>query len=281
MHEVKRHWERDGLRDAIHVALAASGKDLDALTIEDLAPFDQFHGGGLPFTRRLAELAGLTPGIRILDVGGGLGGPARTLAAEFGCHVTVIDLAESYVEAGRMLTSLMRLDDAVVFQVGDALDLPFDDGAFDAIWTQNSGMNIADKERLYAGFRRVIRPGGLLVTQEPMSGPERPPIYPLMWAPDPATDFLRPPVEMRALIEGTGFRAIEWVEVTPDRPGPGTPDRPPPRTPPPGTPPPRLTVQGLVMGDERADEIMRASRRNEEERRIVMIHAVFATDPTS
>jgi len=268
MDEVKEHWERDGLSRAVLDALLASGSDLETLTIEDLAPLDQFHGGGLGFTRRLANLAELQPGMRILDVGGGLGGPARTLAVEFGCHVTVIDLAESYVEAGRMLTALLHLDDHVAFHVGDALGLPFEDGAFDVVWTQNSGMNIADKERLYAGFHRVIRPGGLLVTQEPMSGTERPPIYPLMWAPDPATDFLRDPDEIRALIESVGFRPVAWGEVTIERP-------------PPSMPRPRHTVQGLVMGDERVDEIMRASRRNEEERRIVMIHAVFTAGPTS
>ena len=268
MDEVKEHWERDGLSQAILDALAASGKDLGALTIADLAPLDQFHGGGLGFTRRLADLAGLKPGMHVLDVGGGLGGPARTLAVEFGCLVTVLDLAESYVEAGRMLTSLMGLDDRVTFHVGDALDLPFEGGAFDAVWTQNSGMNIADKERLYAGFRRVIVPGGLLVTQEPLSGPVQPPIYPLMWAPDPATDFLRAPDEMRAVIAAAGFREISWGEVTI---GP----------PPPGKPPPAYAVQALVMGDERVDQIQRASRRNEDEHRIVMVHAVFTAGPTS
>jgi len=268
MDEVKEHWERDGLSRAILDALASSGKDLGALTIRDLAPLDQFHGGGLPFTMRLATLAGLTPGTHVLDVGGGLGGPARTLAIEFGCRVTVIDLAESYVEAGRLLTGLMGLDDRITFHVGDALELPFEDGAFDAVWTQNSGMNVADKEGLYAGFHRVIAPGGLLVTQEPMSGPVQPPIYPLMWATDPATDFLRTPDELRAVIASQGFRETAWSEITI---GP----------PPPGRPPPAHTIQALVMGDERVDEIMRASRRNEDERRIVVIHAVFAAGPTS
>lgn len=268
MEEVKEHWERDGLSRAVLDALVASGKDLATLTIEDLAPLDQFHGGGLGFTRRLANLAELQPGVHVLDVGGGLGGPARTLAVEFGCRVTVIDLAETYVEAGRILTSLMGLDDRVTFHVGDALRLPFEADAFDVVWTQNSGMNIADKERLYAGFHRVIRPGGMLVTQEPMTGPERPPIYPLMWAPDPATDFLRGPDEMRALIEAVGFQVRAWGEVAI---GPAKP----------GVTPPRHTVQALVMGDERVNEIMRASRRNEDEHRIVMIHAVFATDTTS
>ena len=120
-HAVRAHWEREGLSDAIRQALDASGLDLATLTVEDLAPLDQFHGGGLAFTRRLATLGGLAAGMRVLDVGGGLGGPARTLAVEFGCRVTVVDLAESYVEAGRMLTGLVGLEDRVDFLVGDAL----------------------------------------------------------------------------------------------------------------------------------------------------------------
>src|SRR5262247_1326765 len=142
---------RDGLEQAILDALVASGKNLDALTVDDLAPADQFHGGGKAATVRLAHLAGLAPGTRVLDVGGGLGGPARTLAVEFGCHVTVIDLTESYVQAATMLTARLGLDHRVTHHIGNALDLPFEPGAFDVVWTQNSGMNIADKERLYRG----------------------------------------------------------------------------------------------------------------------------------
>ena len=264
---VRRHWERSDLGDAILAALQGTGKDPDTLTVEDLAPFDQFHGGGLAATRRLARLGELSPGMRVLDVGGGLGGPARTLATECGCRVTVIDLAESYVEAGQRITSLLGLDDRVDFHVGDALALPFADGAFDAVWTQNSGMNIADKAGLYAGFHRVIRTDGRLVTQEPMTGPVRPPIYPLMWAPDPTTDHLHTPDAMRAVIEGSGFRAIAWEAVTLGGPPPG--------------PAPAQTVQRLVMGEARVTEITAAAKRNEEERRIVMVHAVFARRPVS
>ncbi len=256
------HWERRGLSDAIRSVLAASGKAHDALTVDDLAPLDQFHGGGLGFTRRLATLAGLAPGTRVLDVGGGLGGPARTLAAEFGCRVTVLDLTETYVEAGRMLTELVGLEDRVDFVVGDALDMPFTDGAFDAVWTQNSGMNIADKERLYAGFRRVVRAGSLLVTQEPMSGRVAPPIYPQMWCDDASTDRIRTPDVMRAAIEAAGFTKREWAEV---RIGP----------PPADAPRPTRTVQALVMGEDRLTKIMRASRRNEDEGRVVLVQAVF------
>jgi MPBQ/MSBQ methyltransferase len=130
---ISDYWGRDGLAQAILEALAASGKNLEALTIDDLAPLDQFHGGSKGATVRLARLAGLTPGMRVLDVGGGLGGPARTLAVECGCHVTVVDLTESYVRAAEMLTARLELGDRVTHQVGDALELPFDDGAFDVV----------------------------------------------------------------------------------------------------------------------------------------------------
>jgi SAM-dependent methyltransferase len=258
---IKDHWERDGLSQVICEALIASGKSLDALTIEDLAPFDQFHGGGKGFTLRLARLADLQPGMKILDVGGGLGGPARTLAVEFGCHVTVIDLTESYVQAGVMLTELMHLQDRVTHQVGNALELPFEDYSFDAVWTQNSGMNIEDKEKLYTEIHRILRPNGLLATQEPMSGPNQPPVFPVMWSRDGTGHFLRTPEEMRILIELTGFKTRKWDDVTREKSAPSAPGK--------------YTIQSLVMGDEQLAEIRKSDKPNDEEQRLVMIQAVF------
>lgn len=260
---VSHYWGRDGLGEAILETLAASGKNFDRLTIDDLAPLDQFHGGGKTTTVRLARLAGLSPGARVLDVGGGLGGPARTLAAEFGCQVTVVDLTESYVRAAQLLTAQLGLGDRVTHQVGNALDLPFEAGTFDVVWTQNSGMNIADKPRLYAGFHRVLRPGGVLALQEPMAGPVQPPIFPVMWAPDMATSFLRPPQEMRRLIEAAGFRARFWDDITAETVGQA-----------PGTANTAHSLQSLVMG-EALGAITQAGRRNREEGRIVMVQAVF------
>jgi MPBQ/MSBQ methyltransferase len=260
---INDYWGRDGLGQAILDALALSGKDLSALTIDDLAPLDQFHGGGKAATGRLARLAGLQPGMRVLDVGGGLGGPARTLAAEFGCHVVAVDLTESYVRAAEVLTARLGLGDRVTHRLGHALALPFEKGTFDVVWTQNSGMNIAAKEPLYAGFQRVLRPGGLLALQEPMAGPVQPPIFPVMWARDAATSFLRAPAEMRALIEAAGFRACAWENVTTEVAGSG-----------PGVEGPPHTIQALVMGDALA-AISRAGRRNRDEGRIVMVQAVF------
>jgi SAM-dependent methyltransferase len=200
--------------------------------------------------------------MRVLDVGGGLGGPARTLAVEHGCHVTVVDLTESYVRTGAALTARLGLSDRVHHRVGDALalDVP---GPFDAVWTQNSGMNIADKERLYAGFARVLRPGGQLVIQEPMAGPVQPVIYPVMWARDASSSFLRTPEAMRAVMEGAGFDVIAWEDATAEAAGPSS-----------GATTPAHSIARIVMGDT-LEEISKAGQRNREEKRIVMIQAVL------
>src|SRR2546425_680760 len=102
--------------------------------------------------------------------------------------------------------------------------LALDVGAepFDVLWTQNSGMNIADKERLYAGFARVLRPGALLAIQEPMAGPVQPVVFPVMWARDASASFLRAPDAMRALIEAAGFQVRAWDDVTDEVAGPGS-----------------------------------------------------------
>jgi SAM-dependent methyltransferase len=256
------YWERDDLLPRILHALRAAGKDLDALTIEDLAPADHFHGGGKRATDRQARLADLRPGTRVLDVGGGLGGPARTLAVQHGCHVTVVDLTESYVRAGEALTARLKLSQRVTHRQGDALALDVPAGAFDVVWTQNSGMNIADKERLYAGFARALRPGGLLVIGEPMAGPVQPVVFPVMWARDAAGSFLRAPEDMRAVMETAGFRVRVWDDVTEELGGPS-----------PAVTPPHYAPR-LIMGDA-LDDITRAQERNRAERRIVMVQAVL------
>ena len=162
-----------------------------------------------------------------------------------------------------------RLAIALAFHSGrllarlSLLALPFPDGAFDLVWTQNSGMNIADKERLYAGFHRVLRPGGRLALQEPMAGPVQPVVHPVMWARDPSTSFLRTPDAMRAVIEAAGFRARAWEDMTGETAGPAT-----------GAEVPAHSIQRLVMGDA-IDAIIAAGHRNRSEGRVVSIQAVF------
>src|SRR5262245_45542234 len=255
------YWRRPGIGDAIVDALRASGKNLERLTIDDLAPLDHFHGGGIAATRTLARMLSPAPGTRVLDVGGGFGGPARLLAAEYRCDVTVVDLTEDYNKAGERLTAMMGLAERVRFRQGDALALPFPDGAFDAVWTQNSGMNITDKPRLYGEFRRVLRAGGRLATQEPVAGTVQPPHFPVMWATDASGSFLLEPAALRALIESRGFAARAWEVTT---------TQPPQTAPTPGGTP----IQNLVMGD-RLPAIMDANQRNWAERRLASVQGVF------
>ena len=257
------YWGREALDRTILDALRAAGRNVDALTVDDLAPADHFHSGGKGATLRLARLAALRPGLRVLDVGGGLGGPARTLAAHLGCDVTVVDLTETYVRAGQALTARLGLGARVRHRIGDALALDVGADTFDVVWTQNSGMNIPDKERLYAGFARVLRPGGLLALQEPMAGPVQPVLFPVMWAREAGSSFLRAPAEMRRLIEGAGFNVRAWDDVTEEAVGPST-----------GGDGPPYSIQRLVMGDG-LDAIVQAGRRNREDKRIVMIQAVL------
>ncbi|MGE3357673.1 MAG: methyltransferase domain-containing protein [Acidimicrobiia bacterium] len=264
-----RYWGRDDLVRVVLDALEAAGKDLDALGVEDLAATDQFHGGGRPATLRLAELAGLHEPApdgaarRVLDVGGGLGGPARTLAGRFGCEVTVVDLTESYVAVAEELTRRVGFADRVRHQVANALALPFPDASFDVVWTQNSGMNIADKASLYRGFRRVLRPGGVLAFQEPMAGDVSPPHFPVMWADDESMHHVWPPEQVRALLQELGFVERVWEYATESTSSGNAP------------PPPPHAVQRLIMGDEKLAAIAAANRRNLEEGRSCTVHAVF------
>lgn len=213
-HDIVTHYARHDLGDAIVAALRAAGKDPGALTPEDLAPVDHFHTRGREATLELARRAGIARGARVVDVGGGIGGAARLLAAEHGCRVTVLDLTTDYCRVGEELTRRTGLEALVGFREGDALAIPFEEGAFDVAWTQHSSMNVADKAALYREMRRVLRPGGLLALHEIMGGPVQPPHFPVPWARDPATSHLQPPEAVRTLLGDLGLRERAWEDQT-------------------------------------------------------------------
>jgi SAM-dependent methyltransferase len=211
---VSDHYGRGDLGQVIVAALRAAGKNPDALTVEDLAPLDQLHIRGKEATLELARLAGLTPGMLVLDVGGGIGGPARTLASEFDCAVTVLDLTEEFCRVGEMLTARTGLSDRATFRPGNALDMPFPNSSFDRVWVQHSSMNIAAKERLFAEIHRVLRPGGRLALHEIMAGSVTPIHFPVPWARSAAISHLLTPDTARTLLMGMGFKEVAWVDVT-------------------------------------------------------------------
>jgi ubiquinone/menaquinone biosynthesis C-methylase UbiE len=204
---VRNHYRATGLTERLKTALAVFGPEQQRLTPQQLAMLDQFHTMGLAATEALAKLSGITADMSLLDVGSGVGGPARFLAATFGCRVTGIDLSEPFVEAARYLTARTGQGDKVAFQVGSALALPFDDGSFDTVLLQHVAMNIADRAQLYREIRRVLKQGGRFATFDVVAVTAEP-HYPVPWARTPATSFLLTADATREAIEQAGFRTL-------------------------------------------------------------------------
>jgi SAM-dependent methyltransferase len=211
---IQTHYTRSDLANVILGALEKAGKDLNRLTPEDLAPIDEFHIRGRAATLELARAAGLDSTRRVLDVGSGIGGTSRCLATEFGCRVTGIDLTDEYCRAAEILSAKIGLAELVDFRQGDATHLPFDDGAFDVVWTEHVAMNIPDKSRLYREMHRVLKPGGTLAIYDILAGPSGPVLFPVPWARTPDTSFLVRPDELRKLLEEAGFTVADWADTT-------------------------------------------------------------------
>lgn len=209
---VERHYGRGRILDSILAALKASGKDLARLQPQDLAPVDEFHIRGRAATVELARRAALDPGMRVLDVGCGLGGSARYLAAECQCQVTGIDLTREYVDTANALAELVGLAGRVGFRRANALEMPFDDASFDVVWTEHVQMNVADKRAFYREIGRVTRPGGVLLFHDVFQGRGGPVRYPVPWAEDPSIDFLVVPEDARAALESGGFDVRDWED---------------------------------------------------------------------
>ena len=211
---VQTHYGRPDVGSVILAALEKAGKALDQLTPEDLAPVDEFHIRGRAATLELARAAGLDANKHVLDVGSGIGGTSRCLAMEFGCRVTGIDLTDEYCRAAEMLSSKVGLADLVDYRQGDATNLPFEDGAFDVVWTEHVAMNIPDKTRLYGEMHRVLKPGGTLAIYDVLAGPSEAVLFPVPWARTPDTSFLVQPNELRRLLEDAGFTIADWSDTT-------------------------------------------------------------------
>ncbi|MEN0075073.1 MAG: class I SAM-dependent methyltransferase [Paracraurococcus sp.] len=207
---VAQHYARESLEHAILAALAAMGKDVEHLAPEDLAPVDEFHIGGRAATRDLADAMRLAPGMALLDIGCGLGGAARFFAGERGCRVTGLDLTEDYVRCAAALAQRVGLGGETEFRQGSALDLPFAEASFDAATLLHVGMNIADKARLFAEARRVLRPGGVFGLYDVMREGEGDLAFPVPWAAGAATSFVEGADTYRRLLEAAGF-AVEAV----------------------------------------------------------------------
>ena len=184
------------------------------VTVATLAPIDHFHARGLAATEELARLLDAQSGDHVLDIGAGIGGPARWLAATFGCRVTGIDLTPEFCTAARRLVEATGLAGKVTILEGDATHLPFDDATFDRAWSQNVIMNIADKARFYAEAFRVLRPGGVLALANVVAGTGGAMIYPVPWASTAAESFLATVDETRRDIAAAGFEIVAFEDTS-------------------------------------------------------------------
>jgi len=203
-----------GIAERILGALReANGADAP-VTPEALAPIDHFHGRGVLATGEMVALLKPLPGEHLLDIGSGVGGPARWIAAKSGVHVTGVDLTPEFCAAARALNDACGMADRVTIIEGSALDLPVPDAAFDRAYSQNVIMNIADKQQFYREAFRALRPGGRLALSNLCAGPAGEPYFPAPWATTRETSFLATPDEMRADLIAAGFDIAEFRDIT-------------------------------------------------------------------
>jgi ubiquinone/menaquinone biosynthesis C-methylase UbiE len=268
--DVATHYGTDGLLDRILAALAQAGKDLGTLTIHDLGLLDEFHSRRRRATEELARMLAPLASDHVIDVGSGIGGPSRYLAATYGCRVSGVDLTPEFVATAIGLTERVGLTDRVDFRQGSALELPFPDAAFDRAWSQNVAMNIEDRPRYYAEMRRVLKPGGRLAIQDVAQGPGGPVIFPVMWASRPEISFLRTPEDTRSMLEAAGFRVIEWIDNSDAALTEAATERAAMRS---SSGPPVLGIHVIVGPSAR--EKMHNGQRNQEEKRTLLINALL------
>jgi ubiquinone/menaquinone biosynthesis C-methylase UbiE len=208
--EVAAHYSANaGLVEKITKYLRDAGKDLTELKATDMAAVDEFHFRGREATLELAGQMRLSKDSLVLDIGSGLGGPARTLAGEYGCHVTGLDLTQAYCDAAIVMSDWVNLSELTKFQQGDATNLPFADDHFDAAISIHVAMNIPAKDRLYEQARRVVKPGGIFAVYDILQGDGGDVSFPVPWARDSSINHLTTPEEMQELLCHAGFKILK------------------------------------------------------------------------
>jgi SAM-dependent methyltransferase len=265
--DVAQHYGSAGIAERILAALRVAQGAEAPVTVDSLAPADHFHGGGVAATQELVAILLPQAGEHLLDIGSGIGGPARWIAAKFGVHVTGVDLTPEFCAAAEELSRATGLSDKVTIKNGSALALPVPDNAFDRAYSQNVIMNIADKPQFYREAFRALRPGGVLAIANACAGPGGAPHYPQMWASSAATSFLATPEETRRDMAEAGFTIVTFRDTTAGRLPAQT----------------RQLERGaavplgihVLMGADVVREAMRNSTRNLAEGRIVTIEALL------
>jgi len=265
---IHQYYTPMGLYDRILNGLAKLGRELSEVTLDDLAPVDEFHIRGDEATRELIALSGFAPDMHILEVGCGIGGAARRLAHEAGCRVTGLDLSVEYIETAKRLTQLLNMPEEITFVAASALALPFGNDTFDGAWSIQMNMNIEDKPAWLKELFRVLKPGSRLVLYEVCGHTITPLHFPVPWAQSDSMSFLVPPDAFREIIESAGFALEVWhdktdlakIEFAQAKKPEGTPELP-------------ILGSYLLVGDDIKTKAYNL-RRNLEEERVSLIEAI-------
>lgn len=204
------HYRHGTLEAVVLEALRAAGKDPDRLAPGGAMGADEFHTGGPAATRDVMAQLPLGPGVHVLDIGSGLGGPARHMAVATGCRVTGIDLTAEYVDVANSLSLRMGLAGRVVFrcEAAEGMAVPpevLQAGGFDVATMLHVGMNIADKPGVFAAVRRALKPGGVFAVYDLMRVGAGDITYPMPWSSVAESSFVEGPEAYRAALAAAGF----------------------------------------------------------------------------
>lgn len=216
MSDVAQHYMKGGPAAKVGAMLEQIAPGGGPVTLDQLMGFDHFHTLGTAATTQLGDLLAPDAEDVVLDAGCAIGGPARYLADRFGCRVIGIDLTPEFIEIGKMLNERTGFGDRVELRVGDITALDLADGEVDHVWTQHVAMNIADRERLYAETRRVMKPGGRFLLFDILDGGGGELLLPVPWATKPEHSHLVTRDALLPLLEGAGFRIEVWEDPTAD-----------------------------------------------------------------
>ena len=206
------HYRNGDLLGRVVEAIDASGLSTESLTVDDLALFDEFHVGGRAMTARICARLEIAGGHRVLDIGSGVGGPARHIAATTGARVLGVDLTPDFVEVATSLTLWTGLSDTVRFEVGDVQDLDLEGGSFDRATLFHVGMNVSDKTALFAAVHRLLKPGGRFAVYDIMRVGDGDIAYPMPWAADASMSFVSTPDSYASAALDAGFGIFHQLD---------------------------------------------------------------------
>ncbi|UOB17860.1 class I SAM-dependent methyltransferase [Abyssalbus ytuae] len=210
---IERHYLKEGLLEDIINRLKDQNISINNVRRSDISGVDEFHVRGAAVSRELAQMINLK-GLKVLDVGCGLGGACRMLADEFNCDVTGLDLSNEYIRTAKGLSKLVRLENKTRFIRGNAVNLPFENSTFDVVWTQHVQMNIPDKTKFYTEICRVLNPDGYFLYYDIFKNNNKEINYPMPWANTEDLSFLAHPGNIQTLLTQVGLQKVSSSDQT-------------------------------------------------------------------